>query len=154
MGEWYNGDALPNSNIYCQNMEPLDKVPTQQCPKYANAACFTAATWHFAPNGDEYEEDFRGCSAFSLEGLEACGAYINNGITHDSCRSTCSDGLCNNEVSQKRLSCYTCTVTVDQNNNTIGSGNIDCLSDNPSPSLVQECSSTQEYCTVDIEADW
>ena len=64
---------------------------------------------------------------------------------------------CNNgifRVSQKRLSCYTCTVTVDQNNNTIGSGNIDCLSDNPSPSLIQECSSTQEYCTVDIEADW
>ena len=78
--------------MYCQNPTAQEGVvPVGTCPKYASKACYTAATWHFAQHGTEYEEDFKGCSAFAMEENEdECASYIQNGLTYNNCRQTCS----------------------------------------------------------------
>ena len=82
-----NGNALPNSNRYCTKpIADTGTVSTQKCPKCATTACFTAATWHYAANGDELEEDFKGCSAFKLDDDDLqCDNYVINGITYNNC---------------------------------------------------------------------
>ena len=155
-GEFYNGNALSNSNLYCTNpIADTGTVPTQKCPKYATAACFTAATWHYAANGDELEEDFKGCSAFKLDDDDLqCDNYVINGITYNNCRSTCDEDNCNRITPQKKKSCFTCAATFDAEMNLIGYGESSCFSNNPNPALTQECENEDDYCITDLEADW
>ena len=156
-GTFYNGVTLPNSNKYCQM--PISEegvVPTQACPVYANAGCFTAATWHYMPNGDEYEEDFKGCSTFTTheDNELLCGEYIVNGLTYSNCRSTCHGDNCNAITPSKKLSCYTCDVTLDIFGNVVGFGDPRCASDSPLMDDAQTCSEEEPYCRTVMEADW
>ena len=91
-GVFYDGTTLPNSNLFCQNPTAQEGVvPIGTCPKYATKACYTAASWHFAYDGTEYEEDFKGCSTFAMEEDEdECASYIQNGLTYNNCRQTCT----------------------------------------------------------------
>merc|ERR1719454_852553 len=156
-GEFYNGNTLPNSNLYCTNpIADSGTVPIQECPKYATSSCFTAATWHYAANGDELEEDFKGCSAFRLDTNDdlECDNYLINGITYNNCRSTCDDNNCNRVTPQKKQSCYTCSASFDAEMNLVGYGDASCFSNQPSSYLIEECENDTDFCMTDIEADW
>ena len=116
-GQDNQGNVLPDSNIYCQSPSVDGLVPPMKCPVYANAACFTAATWHYE-NGAEFEEDFKGCSTFKYDDEdEICSDYLYNGITYKNCRSTCSGDGCNPKTPTKKMSCYTCDHTMDAEGN-------------------------------------
>ena len=41
-----DGSILNGSNDKCSLPSATDQVPLVHCPKYANAACYTASTWH------------------------------------------------------------------------------------------------------------
>lgn len=154
-GEWYNGNVLEGSNIYCQAPDATGLVPTQSCPKYLNAACYTAATWHSDGNND-FEEDYKGCSAFKLdENEQTCSDYVVNGIIYKNCKSTCDDDNCNNVTPTKTMSCYTCDHTVDAEGNSVGLAAMEsCFFDVPNPSYIEECAPDENFCKSDLEADW
>ena len=158
-GKFPDGSFLPNSNIECTKPEISGDKLNVACPAYLNAACFTAATWHFTPAGEETEEDFKGCSAFKLEEEEqGCSVLDVNGDAHTACKETCTENNCNNKTPIRRLSCYQCDVVVDSLNNTIGFGAESCWSEEPDKKYLQECRMIGEteatYCSTDIEADW
>ena len=124
----HSGNLLPNSNVDCKLPSVSGSVTAIQCPRYMDAACFTTATWDYS--GDKVaEEDYKGCSGFRLDnGEEYCDQFDVNGKTVDSCKNTCDNNSCNNQTPEKRLSCYTCDVTFDSNNNVIGVGSPRCSS--------------------------
>ena len=160
-GKLSDGSFLPNSNLNCR--EPVasdDTVEFKQCPKLLNAACFTASSFHTGIKG-EYDRDFKGCSAFKLDGNDGedasddeCITYTSNGEVHTTCKQTCSSDKCNSVTPTKVLSCYTCDTVVDSMNNTIGYGQADCWSESPNPKYMEECKNGEKYCKTDIEADW
>ena len=160
-GKLNDGSFLPNSNLNCR--EPVateETVPFKECPKLMNAACFTSSSFHTSLKG-EYDRDFKGCSAFKLDGNDGedssddeCTTYTSNGEVHTTCKQTCSSDKCNSVTPTKVLSCYTCDTTVDGLNKTIGYGQEDCWSESPNPKYMEECRNGEEFCKTDIEADW
>ena len=79
---------------------PNKSIPTAACPKYANAACFTAAAWDDeVVNGDKqsFVQDHRGCSAFvfgTTAGTDCQSGQTPNGQFSE-CKYTCNDENCN-----------------------------------------------------------
>ena len=61
---------------------------------------------------------------------------------------------CNRKTPTRRQSCYSCSVTVDALNNTLGFGDASCFSETPNPNNVKECSSEQDYCVSTMLATW
>ena len=45
-GRLPNGNILDGSNIKCSEESVHGEIEPMKCPKLANAACYTAATWH------------------------------------------------------------------------------------------------------------
>merc|ERR1711935_997824 len=79
-----------------------------------------------------------------------CGEYIVNGITYSNCRSTCHGDNCNAVTPSKKLSCYTCDVTIDINGDVMGFGDGRCASDAPPLDSSQVCNST--LCNDDMDS--
>lgn len=152
-GYGYNGDLLPNSNPNCHDKDiSADKVPLVKCPKYANAACFTAAT--FDVIGDEQAaHDYKGCSAFRMDAPSCNDQQIDETNILTTCKSTCIEDGCNNKTAEKSIACYTCDLSFDSNNNTIGVGHPDCL-DEPDIGRLQYCWQEDAVCTTDFFVDW
>ena len=65
-----------------------------------------------------------------------------------------SGDKCNRKTPTRRQSCYSCSVTVDALNNTLGFGDASCFSETPNPNNVKECSSEQDYCVSTMLATW
>jgi len=42
----FDGSIQDGSNERCGLPDVSDDIPTAQCPIYANAACYSASTWH------------------------------------------------------------------------------------------------------------
>jgi len=148
------GNFLQGSNENCQKLDPDDHNFEMVCPQWADAACFTAATWH-TEAGIEVEEDYKGCSSFKLEKEEMyCSVVDIEGEPHNSCKETCSYENCNQYTPEKKKSCFSCSATVDSANNTVGIGSPSCWSDFPDGNLLETCEVDEPYCIVDVEADW
>ena len=65
----YTGNLLAGSDERCQLDSVAGELYAEKCPKYANAACFTASSWSY--NGDRVsEDDHKGCSAFEVPPTE------------------------------------------------------------------------------------
>jgi len=42
----FDGTILDGSNEKCSLGDVSNDIPTSKCPVYANAACYSASTWH------------------------------------------------------------------------------------------------------------
>ena len=117
-----------------------------------NKACFTA--YSFDLEGSENAvHDYKGCSAFS-EPNESCASLpVPDSDDVTTCKSTCDTSGCNNVTPQKTNACYTCDVTLDSNNNTIGVGNDACFHD-PQEGDLQFCSQPDAKCVTEMLVDW
>ena len=152
-GYGYNGVVLPDSNPNCHDkVLSEDKVPLMKCSKYANAACFTAATFDVI-GSEQAAHDYKGCSAFKMVAEKCSNQQIDGENVLTTCKSTCDEDGCNNKTAEKNLACYTCSLTFDSNNKTIGVGHEDCL-ENPNASRLQFCWQDNAVCTTDLFADW
>ena len=153
-----NGEVVGNENCY----ENPEDVPKRACPEYATRACFNAHEWVFETQQNQefyYEEDHRGCSAFDLADStnDLVGLDCESGTTetgaYSECKSTCKTNNCNTKIITRRNSCKTCTVSVDQFNNTL-SGDINCW-DDADQANSEECPADGDYiCQTDMEVDW
>ena len=137
----YAGNLLPGGDPNCGEESVSGSLWPEACPRYANAGCFTAATWdHSRLDGSIAEEDHKGCSAFLMEPNEPeCTTNWIGENEVESCRSTCTDNGCNFETPQRVLNCFVCDVTVDSNNGTIGVGRPECFTNQPHPSDLKAC---------------
>ena len=151
-GYGYNGEVLPGSDERCHQEEITDSDLLMKCPKYANTACFTAATFDVI-GSEQAVHDYKGCSAFRLEAEQCTDTPIDESNSLTTCKSTCDENGCNNKTQEKKLACFTCDVTVDSSNKTIGIGHADCL-DSPDISRLQYCWQDDAVCTTDFYADW
>ena len=147
----YVGNILTGSNEKCALPTVNDRIDAIQCPPYMNQACFTAATWDYS-NGQVAEQDFKGCSAFSLE-TNSCSKVEIGGASQDTCKETCDTNSCNNVTPKRGISCHTCQVTFNSLNQTLGVGDPNCFS-NPSEDTIQNCPQGQQYCTTELIVDW
>ena len=150
----YDGNLYPNSNPKCTLPSVIERVPTMSCPKYMNAACFTASSWDFSWGDSPTEEDYKGCSAFRLES-EMCGKIgdITGGARRETCKDTCDEDKCNHITTEKRLSCYNCEVTVNSLNETLGMGDFACF-ENPATRHLSTCGNGDNYCKTEMLVDW
>lgn len=79
-----------------QAIEDITTIRTSSCPKYANAGCYHAASYHldYTDDGTEYQEDYRGCSPFNTvsgDGMPNGNRYVChhmelNGLDHENCK--------------------------------------------------------------------
>ena len=150
----YAGNLLPGSDILCQEESVSGSLYPEKCPLYANAGCFTAASWDHSREPIA-EEDHKGCSPFLMppNEPECTTNWIGSGEV-ESCRHTCTENGCNYETPQRVLNCFTCDVTVDSNNNTIGIGRADCFGNQPSPADLQACPYEATHCITEMEVTW
>lgn len=153
-GRSQSGDVLDGSNEKCSEPDVTGQIDTLSCPTYANAGCYSASTWHAEDSGD-IQEDYKGCSTFNFDEPETCSGFELNGAMYNTCKETCSDSSCNNGThSAIGLSCYSCDVTFDSQNQTVGYGHPSCFSNYPQQSDIMQCGPGETYCVVDIETDW
>jgi len=94
------GEIENGSNENCKNEDVTGNVDTIVCPKYANAACYMAATWH-KEDKDDIQEDHKGCSTFKdlPSGSDKYCQEFTMGSTplpYSSCKEICEKSSCNN----------------------------------------------------------
>ena len=103
--------------------------------------------------------DFKGCSAFKLDGNDdgdasddECTTYTSNGEVHTTCEQTCPSDKGNSVTPTKVLSRYTCDTTVDGLNDTIGYGQGGCWKVQIQHTWKNV--KMERNSVTDIEADW
>ena len=78
------------------------------------------------------------------------------------CKETCSEDDCNDQLTDfpgdggnpiSEHFCYSCTVTVNHLNQTIGNGDISCWHDPREENAIQ-CPAGENFCITDLEVDW
>ena len=52
---------------------------------------------------------------------------VYNGNQYESCKKTCNSNKCNIGAVGQTNECYTCSVTVDQDGNPMGWGDVECV---------------------------
>ena len=76
------------------NSNPLDsKIPTMNCPMYANAGCYQASATHddYVDASKSFVDDYRGCSTFKhpiahTDDELHCEATEINELSHINCK--------------------------------------------------------------------
>jgi len=141
------------------------------CPMYAQKACFTGTNVHYNNAGVVKEAVYKGCSTFEMASPDI---VCNNNFfemevqgelqTYGVCKESCTGDNCNKFHERPCLpgagddcgiiNCYTCEVTVDSNNQTVGFGNPNCFGDYQDINDLRMCPSGTTHCAVDIEVDW
>ncbi|CBY30505.1 unnamed protein product [Oikopleura dioica] len=146
------GAIVGGSREECQKPDVSNEGFIVDCPIYANAACFTAASWH-TEGLNELEEDYKGCSTFSNRNTP-CYDWEFGTDKYQTCKQTCETDGCNAYTPERSISCYQCTTTVDSSNKTIGIGDANCFNDNPGEKYLLPCPLDAQVCTVEIAVDW
>jgi len=132
------GGIIGGSNEACTKPDVSDENFMVKCPIFANAACFTAASWHLE-GSIEVEEDFKGCSTFRLNNDEpVCLDWEFDELSYQSCKSTCNSNGCNSKTPQRTNSCHNCEVIVNHLGNAVGTGDINCF-DDPTDDVLVDC---------------
>ena len=134
----------------------------KDCPKYADAACFNALSFHRFENV-EYEDDYRGCTPFDFggettEGFEEenCYSTIIDGLEHLNCKATCNgDNGCNDIKHSVKNQCFACRATRDGTGASIGASDDRCF-DAVDASMLIDCESdkNQNECYSEMSIDW
>ena len=93
---------------------------------YADASCFSAASFHKDTVGvdeAEMEDDHRGCSPFVLENFnQLCQNNDFGGVAAYNCKDTCDSNNCNTNKYALKKQCYSCSGTRDSDGNPVGVG--------------------------------
>ena len=154
-------DGKVEGNINCK--ENPDRVATQACPAYASTACYEASSFHksYGTLGDnQVEDDYRGCSTFSLPVVDEenptaanCAVADINGLAHQNCKRTCTDDGCNVHRLQNRHTCYQCEGTRNAQGKPIGVGDDRCF-EHPSENSLVDCKEGEDFCVDDLIIDW
>lgn len=137
------------------------------CPNYANSGCYTTNNVHVT-DGETRRSVIRGCSSFEGEFQECYDQTLPDENGEDQnfgvCKEFCTGENCNNklpaspELGGSWPSCLICSVTVDNDNNTVGIGNNDCWdinSDSPNAAqYLKRCPFSSDACITEMMADW
>ena len=81
-----------SGNKQCGMGPPLLSQPAQNCPMYADTACYTASSTHLNYENPllSFEDDYRGCSPFSnymINDTEVhCDIINQNNIIYETCK--------------------------------------------------------------------
>ncbi len=148
------------------NKKCLDdpKEFSKSCPAYANRGCFLGTNAHVWGDTEVAEEVYRGCSAFVIED-DICYDENLSSITGELhafgiCKSACEGRNCNDgEIPEIDIPiegdypiCQECSVAFDQNNNTVGTGDLDCIEGDKR--FNQLCPNKGDICLTQMTADW
>jgi len=144
------------------------------CPIFADAACFSSrVNEQLEGNGAYFSSDtYHGCSAFRITqdsktcvNVETTEPNFQNpeGEKHirSVCKESCTNDNCNDQLTElpgdggpnSHHYCYSCSVTVNHLNQTVGWQDRSCW-DNPGPEHEIECPDGFYFCLTDMEVDW
>jgi len=147
----------------CGNTIGDNKIQ-KECPPYADAACFDAASYHKfhgAADGEDatFEDFYRGCTPFILKKSEnqdtswdACQTNEVNGISQYSCKQTCNKPNCNKENHQVTSQCYSCKGTRDGADRKYGTSDDRCWN-NLREDMIIDCE-VDEVCVDELQIEW
>ena len=150
-----NGDVEGNEN--CPKGAPDS---TMECPNYASAGCYTGASAHDI-EGERMDEVYKGCSSFEIEGGVEMHDIMTDDVSYSITKTTCRGENCNPDhispedggitpPSGNGTMCHVCSVTVNQFNETTGSGSAGCWEGG---SYLEECNAGS-WCSTELEVDW
>jgi len=161
-------DGTVNGNRNCMTNAGIISDVQKTCPNYAESACFSAEAVH-VDFGREVHQVYKGCSVFGLESADgslngikkfdqALPDEAGNVVGYSVVKQTCDKNNCNEEHERPvppqdslTSSCLSCSVTVDQYNNTNGMGDIGCW--NGDSKYMTTCGIGFQ-CATDLEVDW
>ena len=132
------------------------------CPEYANAGCFTSVSRH-EEGGKMIDDTIRGCSTFTQE--YDCSTQTQRNLTDNigeieftTCKEACSTDNCNTQaaVIGSSSQCYVCSVTLDNNLNMVGLGDINCVNEfgnGINDTYLWDCGK-DSVCNTHMEVMW
>lgn len=130
-------------------------IKSTTCPKYADHACYQAASFHqdLSGNGNEMEDDYRGCSPFEVARNSSCDTGLFFGVEYTNCKQTCLSNNCNVDRTVKGLQCHVCSASVDSEGNQVGLGDTRCFSYSEQSPLT-DCPADSKFCSTELLVDW
>ena len=159
----------PNTQSDCAQSNAV----SMPCPIFADAGCFSSRVATESTGVAMYSSDtYHGCSNFRITQDSKTCFNIKSSVpnfenptgeeqTQSICKETCGTNDCNYKLTEipgggdpvSHHYCYSCSVTVDHLNQTVGNGDELCWND-PAEAHQIECPAGYNFCITDMEVDW